>query len=108
MKKLFKNTFYIFLFLFSISACQSVKDGLKGKKKNNSDEFLVKKKNPLVLPPEFDELPVPKKNKEAEDVEEEIDLRSILTKQSKPDTSLTSENSSDSVEQSILEKIKDN
>jgi hypothetical protein len=33
---------------------------LTGKKKTNSDEFLVKKKNPLSLPPEFEKLPEPK------------------------------------------------
>ena len=42
--------------LTALSACQSLKDGLTGKKKNNTDEFLVEKKNPLVLPPKFDEL----------------------------------------------------
>ena len=45
------------LFLFS---CQSVKDGLSGSKNKNSDEFLVKKKNPLVIPPKYMELPEPK------------------------------------------------
>jgi hypothetical protein len=45
--------------MFLLSACQSVKDGLTGKKQNNTDEFLVEKKNPLVLPPEFNILPEP-------------------------------------------------
>ena len=44
------------LILFS---CQSVKDGLSGNKGDNSDEFLVQKKNPLVLPPDFKKLPTP-------------------------------------------------
>ena len=39
----------------------SVKETLSGQKKQNSDEFLVKKKNPLVLPPNFDDLPEPQK-----------------------------------------------
>ena len=29
------------------------------KKKNNSDEFLLEKKIPLVLPPNYGELPLP-------------------------------------------------
>ena len=41
-------------------SCQSIKDGLSGKKSENSDEFLVQKKSPLVLPPKFLELPQPK------------------------------------------------
>ena len=44
MKKIFKNILYIFLIIGSFSACQSVKDGLTGNKKSNSDEFLVEKK----------------------------------------------------------------
>ena len=59
MKTVFKNIFYLFLFLATLSACQSVKDGLTGKKQTNMDEFLVKKKDPLVLPPEFEKLPQP-------------------------------------------------
>tara|TARA_Y100000590_G_scaffold398477_1_gene480915 strand:- start:8924 stop:9205 length:282 start_codon:yes stop_codon:yes gene_type:complete len=34
--------------------------------KKTSDEFLVKKKDPLVLPPEFEELPLPDSQKNAE------------------------------------------
>ena len=34
---------------FALTACQSVKDGLTGAKSENSDEFLVKKKNILVM-----------------------------------------------------------
>ena len=44
MKMLYKNIFYLILVLLSFSACQSVKDGLTGKKQNNTDEFLVEKK----------------------------------------------------------------
>ena len=45
--------------IFALAACQATKDALTLKKRNNSDEFLVEKKNPLVLPPDFGELPVP-------------------------------------------------
>jgi hypothetical protein len=110
MKKLLKNTFYLFLILTSLSACQSVKDGLTGQKKQNSDEFLVEKKNPLVLPPEFDKLPEPKilSEKEKND-ENEIDLKTILTKQKViTDSTSNSSKSSKSLEKSILEKIKNN
>ena len=53
MKNLFKKILYLFIVLTLLSACQAVKDGLTGKKQNNQDEFLVEKKNPLVLPPDF-------------------------------------------------------
>jgi hypothetical protein len=54
------NKFIISLFLIIIlSSCQSTKDALTLKKRNNADEFLVEKKSPLVLPPEYDKLPSP-------------------------------------------------
>jgi len=59
MKNLFRNSLYLFIALISLNACQNVKDGLSGKKKTNSDEFLVQKKNPLVLPPDYNKLPEP-------------------------------------------------
>ena len=56
------------LFLFCViiiflSACQAAKDGLTQKKRSNADEFLVEKKNPLVLPPTFGDLPSPDSSK---------------------------------------------
>ena len=44
MKKFYKKIFYLLMVLTALSACQSLKDGLTGKKKNNTDEFLVEKK----------------------------------------------------------------
>ena len=68
---------YFFLAaLFLLSSCQNVKDALSGKKYENSDEFLVIKKNPLVLPPNFNELPTPKDvvdNTQIENIENEIE-----------------------------------
>jgi|TARA_B110000027_G_scaffold117613_1_gene129056 hypothetical protein len=110
MKKLARNILYLILILFSFSACQSVKDGLTGNKKSNSDEFLVEKKNPLVLPADFDKLPEPKTLiTNGASREEEIDLKTILTKKNTlQSTESTTKSSSSSVEKSVLEKIKSN
>ena len=43
-----------------------LKEGFKNQKKNSSDEFLVEKKSPLVMPPEFNELPDSKNQNEQE------------------------------------------
>ena len=59
MNKLFLF-FLVFVFL---NACQAAKDGLTQQKRSNADEFLVEKKNPLVLPPSFGDLPTPDDNK---------------------------------------------
>ena len=39
-----KFNFYLIIFSILLASCQSVKDGLSGRKTENSDEFLVKKK----------------------------------------------------------------
>ena len=49
----------VFLFLLFLNSCSSITEGLGGGKQRNSDEFLVKKKAPLVLPPDFEQLPEP-------------------------------------------------
>ena len=41
------------------NSCGTIKEGFTMQKKDNTDEFLVEKKNPLKLPPDFDELPIP-------------------------------------------------
>ena len=110
MKNLFKNTLIILLILGALSACQSVKDGLTGKKQTNSDEFLVKKKNPLSLPPDFENLPKPTtSNKNDDKNDTEISLKEILTKNANTKSTVSvSETSIGSLEKNILEKIKSN
>ena len=69
------------LISFFILSCQSIKDGLSGKKSENSDEFLVQKKNPLVLPPNYMELPEPKSediNDNNTFLEEETDIEKLF------------------------------
>ena len=100
----------LFILLISLNSCQSVKDALSGKKYESSDEFLVIKKNPLVLPPDFGRLPEPEdtvKMSREESVESEIDdiLSSIKPDEtSEGKVESLSENSS--TEKFILEQIK--
>ena len=53
------NIFLFLIIALHISSCGTVKDAFSNQKKNSSDEFLVEKKSPLVMPPEYGELPVP-------------------------------------------------
>ena len=93
--------------LFFLSSCQNVKDALTGKKYESSDEFLVIKKNPLVLPPNFNDLPTPKDVADVtqiENIENEIeDLLSSI----KDDEEVLESSSSSDAENFVLEKIKD-
>jgi len=75
-----KFFFLIVIFVTFISGCSSIKDTLTGVKKQNTDEFLVKKKDPLVLPPNFNDLPKPQTQKNSENnSEESIDFSNILS-----------------------------
>ena len=60
---MFKKITSIILLFFLLTACaetfDSVKRGLTGAKKTSADEFLVKKKDPLILPPDYENLPNP-------------------------------------------------
>tara|TARA_B100000780_G_scaffold27082_1_gene17145 strand:+ start:877 stop:1203 length:327 start_codon:yes stop_codon:yes gene_type:complete len=108
MKK--NKIFLILIFCFTLTACQSVKDGLSGNKSKNSDEFLVQKKNPLVLPPQYLELPKPKdsttKNKELSLNQDNLDIQKMLGIE-KEDANLPLTQSVD-VEEFVLRNIKDN
>lgn len=97
-----KKITYIIILTFFVISCadtaSSIKRGLTGAKKTSADEFLIQKKDPLILPPDYENLPIP--NEEA--VTEEISTfeKNLGT--------LIEDNSSrsSSVEDSILKKIR--
>ena len=96
------------ILLFS---CSGAKDALQGNKRSdNSDEFLVEKKNPLTVPPDIDELPVPLDQEERNETnnQEDIDIKKVLEIDESQDTDVESNNGNQkSLEKSILEKISD-
>ena len=89
-------------FLFS---CQSIKDGLSGRKSENSDEFLVKKKNPLVLPPNYLELPKPDSSDNNQEIIEEQTSIEGLIKSNSVKKEVQSKNY-EKAENFVLENIK--
>ena len=91
-----------------ITSCQSVKNALTGAKQENSDEFLVQKKNPLVLPPDFTDLPIPfDESPKVTEVQIEDDIEKLLGMENNTkSTSGTSDSSS--IESFVLKKIKEN
>ena len=110
MKK-FKLLKLILLFLFVLNSCGTVREGFQNPKKNSSDEFLVEKKSPLVIPPEFDQLPLPKSenNNEINNQEDDSQLQEILTQSSKTidESNKSSENQKNrSLEDNLLKKIR--
>ena len=103
MKKII-NLFVLFLLL---SSCENVKKGL-GIKKDVPDEFLIEKRNPLTMPPNFDLLP-PDSINQNNQKDEKDNLKDIFNKnlgKEKKDTEINKGSESGSLEKSILEKIK--
>jgi len=101
----FKNLIIIIALIF-VYSCSGAKEALQGKKRSEqSDEFLVEKKNPLELPPDFDDLPVPLEQGEEENIQanNEQDIKNILEIDTNEENS--QETNSQSLEQLILEKI---
>ena len=94
----------------TLASCQSLKDGLSGNKSENSDEFLVKKKSPLVLPPKYLELPEPKdsilENEEEFLIQDNLDIQKLLGIEE--DNANSSPSKSRDVEEFVLKNIKDN
>ena len=102
---MFKYFFHLLIIVFCLTGCQSVKEGLSGNKQNNSDEFLVEKKDPLVLPPGYHDLPEPGQTEMEEDLGEQ-DISSILKVEN--DNQNTSSSETMGLEESILKKINNN
>ena len=106
--KIKKITILLFFVLFLYS-CSGAKDALQGKKRSdNSDEFLVEKKNPLPVPPDIDELPVPLDQEEEAQTDDQEYIKKVLKIDENKDSNVESNNENqNSLEKSILEKIND-
>ena len=121
------NKLYIIAltFLFIVSACTKLAEGMTGSKRSkSSDEFFVHKKKPLVLPPDFNDMPMPKptqkKQTQDNDIEDLLGIKNQtqtqndndiedLLRNKKKTNSNTSQSASDkSLENSILKKINKN
>ena len=104
-----KNNIFLILFMILVtSSCQSLKNAVSGAKVDNSDEFSVQKKHPLVLPPEFTDLPVPfEESSVVTEIQIEDDIEKLLGMEN--NTKNTDDTSgSSSIESFVLKKIKEN
>ena len=105
--KIFKKLILL-SFIYILTSCGTLKEGFKNQKKDSSDEFLVEKKSPLIMPPDYNELPVP--NAASNQVlSEENSIKKLITNEEKT-TNTSNANSSEStgLEESLLKKIKNN
>tara|TARA_B100000900_G_scaffold289896_1_gene248762 strand:- start:160 stop:411 length:252 start_codon:yes stop_codon:yes gene_type:complete len=75
---------------------------LKNEKIRTTDEFLVKKREPLVLPPDYNELPKPRQKNTKKDIDEKKKIKEMFKVSEKE--IINSNNSS--IEESIINKIR--
>ena len=84
------------------------KEALEGKKRSEqSDEFLVEKKSPLVMPPDYNELPIPKEKIEQTDINEN-EFKTLITQKNQDTKSDSNEDVNKNFEELLLDKIKKN
>ena len=99
-----KKLSFLLITLFLINSCGAVKEAgkvMRNEKIQTTDEFLVKKRDPLVLPPNYEEMPQPRSsNKKNENEGEKI--KKILKA---PQTESISKKKPSSFEESILNRI---
>ena len=85
------NKIKVMLFLtivfFTFQSCQTVKEGFTSQKKKSTDEFLVEKKSPLVMPPDFNELPLPKISENIEENEPENNIEKLISNNNSSESS---------------------
>ena len=108
-----KNNYPIFLliFLFLLPGCQDVKKGFSGKNIDQGEEFLVIKKNPLVVPPDFEKMPIPKneidKTKSIKvENNQDSDFKKLLKTQDQNIVVSDSKENTGDLEKKIIDKIK--
>tara|TARA_B100000035_G_C20634162_1_gene393705 strand:+ start:105 stop:422 length:318 start_codon:yes stop_codon:yes gene_type:complete len=103
----FRNILLFLNLIIFLSSCGVAKDAFSNQKKNNSDEFLVEKKSPLVLPPDYSELPIPNSS-EIQDEDDTNKLKKLITNDENNEDKTNKNKKNQNFEKTILEKIKNN
>ena len=109
MQKILNKIIIVIFFLTTAcaSSFENIKKGLGGEKRTSTDEFLVRKKEPLVMPPKWKNLPEPGGVMKSDDkVREATDIEELIKLGKNEESSTIYEQGSSSIEESILKKIK--
>jgi len=101
-----KNIYFLLTIIIFLHSCNTFSDAskiLRNEKIKTTDEFLVKKRKPLVLPPDYNEIPTPNSIENKKKIDEEKTIEEILkVKKDKGNSNPTSS----SIEESVLNKIR--
>jgi len=99
-----KNINLLLIIIVTLTSCTNFENAgkvLRNEKIKTTDEFLVKKRKPLILPPDYNELPVPGE-KISEETSEDEKIKRILKSPKKQEI----KSNSSSTERSIIDKIR--
>ena len=109
MKK-YKSLFLVTLVSLFLLSCQSVQDGLTLKKKENTEQFLIEKKQPLIMPPNFDDLPQPgnldEENEKVEKENDELNLDTLIQSSNKSNGKSINDEISSEIQKKIDKKLQ--
>mgnify|MGYP001399571553 CR=1 FL=1 len=97
--------FILLNIIFLFYSCGTLREGFTNQKKTSNDEFLVEKKSPLVMPPDYNELPIPTSNQNQTEVENNK-IKDMVSNNNLEEN--TSKNVDQNFEESLLKKIKKN
>ena len=107
MKKNNLTILITILFSLFLYSCGGLGEALQGKKRSKqSDEFLVEKKNPLEMPPDMNELPMPGNQEVSETKSDNNEIKNLLNIQDENNQDNENNNNSSDIESSILKKIQ--
>ena len=105
------NLFKIFLLLnliLFLSSCGTAKKAFTNQKKNSSDEFLVEKKSPLVMPPDYGDLPMPKDKENKLEIEDK-EIKELIVGEDSENSNLDKKiDTNKDFEETLIDKIKNN
>ena len=102
--KYFKIIIFLNFILF-FTSCGTIKEGFSNQKRNNSDEFLVEKKSPLITPPDYNDLPVPSSNDKP--LNDNNAIKSLISNENDKDIKNNNlKELNKNFEESLIEKIK--
>jgi hypothetical protein len=100
----FKKYFFLLSILVFLNSCgngwSNFKKTMTGEKVTTTDEFLIKKKDPLVLPPEYEKLPLPKRNNKKKN---QSSVETALGSSKKEDDN---SNTTSTLESTILKELR--
>ena len=100
-----KKINFLIIISFLLVSCAGFKEAgkvMRNEKITSSDEFLVKKRDPLILPPDYNEIPMPgTKSNTVNNEEDKIKKIFNAPKEEDANTNKTS-----STEDSILNRIR--